>query len=123
MKRAAATLAILLALPGASKDPLAGRVAGTPVRCISDDTFSGPTIVDRNTIIYNRSGRRLWVVHPTGQCPSLRPLNTLVIEKWGSGTCANDRFRVLEPGTTIPSAYCRFGKFVPYDAPAKQPAR
>jgi hypothetical protein len=121
VKRLAAALTVLLALPGAAKDPLAGRTAGTPTRCVSDNLFSGPTIADNNTIIYNRPGRRLWVTHPVGQCPSLRPQNTLVVEKWGSETCANDRFRVLEPGTTIPSAFCRFGTFTPYDLPAKAP--
>jgi hypothetical protein len=123
MRRAAALLVSLLALSGAAKDPLAGRVAGAPVRCISDTAISGPSILDGHTIIYNAGGRRSWIVHPQGVCPSLRPLNTLVIERWGSETCTNDRFRVLEPGTTIPSAYCRFGEFVPYDKPAKQPRR
>ena len=118
MRRAAALLLGMLVLPGAAKDPLAGRVAGDPVRCISDSVASsGPTIVDERTILYRQTGRRIWVAHPVGACPSLRPFTTLVVEKWGSQTCANDRFRVLEPGTTIPSAYCRFGDFIPYDKP------
>jgi len=120
MRRTAALLLGLLALPGATKDPLEGRTAGAPERCINDSVASsGPTIVDEHTIMYSQTGRRVWIVHPVGACPSLRPLNTLVIEKWGGQTCTNDRFRVLEPGTTIPSAYCRFGQFIPYDRPRR----
>jgi hypothetical protein len=120
MRRTAALLVGLLALSGAAKDPLAGRVAGAPVRCVSDPVGnSGPTILDEHTVIINQTGRRIWVAHPIGACPSLRPLSTLVVEKWGSQTCANDRFRVVEPGLSIPSAYCRFGEFVPYDKPKR----
>ena len=121
MRRTAALLPLLLALPGAAKDPLAGRTAGTPVSCVSDSLdSSGPTIIDRHTILYRQSGRRVWVVQPQGECPALAPFNTLVVEKWGSQTCAGDRFRVLEPGAIIPSAFCRFGKFTPYDKPKRQ---
>jgi hypothetical protein len=120
MRRAALALVGLLALPGAAKDPLAGRLEGPPVRCISDtDISSGPTIVDEHTILYSRTGRRIWAVHPVGACPSLRPFSTLIVEKYGSQTCANDRFRVVEPGISIPSGYCRFGPFVPYDKPKR----
>jgi len=111
---AALTLAGL-ATAGASEDPLAGRITGAPVACLTDTTVTGPTVVDRSTILYNAGSRRTWVVHPQGSCPALRPFTTLIVEKWGSQSCAGDRFRVLDPGTTIPSAYCRFGKFVPYD--------
>lgn len=121
MRLAAALLAAGLAAGPAvaarDRDPLAGRVAGAPVRCISDTATSGPTVIDRTTILYSQTGRRTWVTHPVDSCPSLAPLNTLIVEKWGNQTCANDRFRVLEPGTSIPSAYCRFGPFTPYDKP------
>ena len=116
MRRALAVAALALSLTAARSDPLAGRVAGPPAECLDDMQASGgPTIVDRNTILYRESGRRLWVVNPDGACPSLAPRRTLIVIKYGSQTCAGDRFRVLEPGSTIPSGFCRFGKFVPYD--------
>lgn len=104
----------------AGTDPLAGRTEGPAVRCLNDTVVgAGPIVVDRHTVVYGTTNRRIWAVHPEGSCPSLRPLTTLVVEKWGSQTCAGDRFRVLVPGTTIPSASCRFGMFVPYDRPGR----
>ena len=125
IRRAGIALFVALASAAAAKDPLAGRTTGEPVRCMDDTFSSGPTIIDRNTILYSGTGRRMWVTHPAGTCRSLEPFTTLIVEKWGSQTCAGDRFRVLEPGTSIPSAYCRFGPFVPYtktpDRSARQP--
>lgn len=108
-------LALPLALGAAAKDPLAGRVAGKPVNCIDTSTVgNGPIIVDNKTILYQR-GSRTWKTSPIGACPALRPLTTLIMIRYGSQLCRNDRFRVLEPGVSIPSAFCRFDAFTPYD--------
>ena len=110
-----AALALPLALGAAAKDPLAGRVAGKPVNCIDTGIVgNGPIIVDNKTILYQR-GRRTWKTSPIGACPALRPLTTLIVIQYGSQLCRNDRFRVLEPGVSIPSAVCRFDAFTPYD--------
>lgn len=100
---------------GAARDPLAGRVAGKPVDCISLSLNATPEIVDERTILYRQGGRRMWRTGPVGACPSLRPLNTLIVENYGGRICRNDRFRVLIPSTTIPSGYCRFAAFTPYE--------
>jgi hypothetical protein len=116
--RVVAPLALVLALTAADKDPLAGRIAGTPSECIQLRATDGPTIVDEHTILYREgAGRRIWKTGPVGACPSLRPLNTLIVEVYGGQLCRNDRFRVLEPGVSIPSGYCRFGAFTPYVKP------
>jgi hypothetical protein len=108
--------ALVLLAAGARDDPLAGRVAGPPQRCINLSTTSGPAIEEDGRIIYrDRAGKRLWVTRSIGTCPSLRPFNTLVVDLWGSQQCRNDRFRVVTPNISIPSAYCRFDNFVPYD--------
>ena len=96
-----------------STDPGAGRVAGKPANCVRLDQTNRVVIADANTLTL-RDGRRLWITHPIGQCTRLNPNDTLVLEVWGSQLCRNDRFRTLQPGTTIPSAFCRFGEFVPY---------
>ncbi len=112
------TLAMLaLALTTARSDPLAGRIAGKPVKCIDLQRIQGPSVVDRHTIIYRRSGRRVWVTRPVNDCPALRPVVTLITQVYGAQLCRNDRFQVLEPGAIIPSAYCRFDYFTPYDKP------
>lgn len=118
--RVARVLALGLALlPAATTDPLAGRIAGAPVDCIDLARQGGPEIVDDHTILYRESGRRTWLARPIGTCPSLRPLQTLIVEVYGGRVCRLDRFRVLTPGMTIPSAYCAFDRFTPYDKPAR----
>ena len=39
---------------------------------------------------------------------------TVISDIWGGQLCKNDRFRVLEHGMSIPSAYCRMGSFEQY---------
>ncbi|MET4896144.1 hypothetical protein RN629_03095 [Sphingomonadaceae bacterium jetA1] len=111
------TLAALgLALTAARSDPFAGRVAGPPVQCVGTSAAqSGPSIADNGTIVIDAGGRRIWRAQVRGMCPGLQPFNTLIVERWGSQLCRNDRFRVLEPGLSIPSAWCFFDGFVPYD--------
>ena len=100
-------------LVAADRDPLAGRAAGAPERCISLGVNDGPTVVDASTILY-RQGARLYRTGPRGSCPALRPFNTLIVEVYGGQLCSGDRFRVLEPGSTIPSGACLFTDFTPY---------
>lgn len=92
---------------------LAGRTAGEPVDCIETSNIDGPQIIDNRTILYRR-GKTMWRTDLDSACPALAPMNTIVIELHGNEICRRDRFRVLEPGTTIPGAYCLMGKFTPY---------
>lgn len=117
MRRAGLILALALPLLAAKADPLAGRVAGTPVDCIDSGRIDGPTIVDARTILYRQSGKRIWRTGPLDDCPALRPMTTMIVDIYGSHVCRGDRFRVIEPQASIPSAFCRFGAFVPYDRP------
>ena len=107
--------ALAMTLMAGRADPLADRVAGTPVDCIDLSRINGPDIVDANTILYRQSAKRIWVSGPIGECPSLRPLDTLIVEVHGSQLCRNDLFRTVTPGLSIPSGICRFRPFVPYD--------
>ena len=118
MKIALTLPLIALALVAAKDDPLAGRTPGKPTQCISPDVSSGPVITDNGQIIYRRTERRIWVSTPLDGCPSLRPLTTLVVERYGQ-ICRGDRFRVIDPPLRIPGPFCRFGPFVPWDKPAK----
>ena len=102
---------------GAKRDPLAGRVAGPPQDCVSLSQNASPTIIDKRTILYSQGGRRLWRTGPVGICPSLRPDAILIVDVFGAQVCRNDRFRTLLPSTSIPSGYCRFTQFTPYDRP------
>lgn len=114
MIRVGMLAAAAVALLAADRDPLAGRVAGAPQRCISlGATVDGPTIVDEHTILY-RSGSRIYRTGPQGTCPALRPFNTLIVEVYGGQLCRNDRFRIKEPNSVIPSGACLFTDFTPY---------
>ena len=115
--RTAVIAALALALGASRDDPLAGRIAGTPVGCIDIARVQGPTIIDATTILYRQSGKRTWRTGPVGSCPQLRPFATMIVDVYGGQLCRNDRFRLVEPGLSIPSAYCRFSDFTPYDKP------
>ena len=115
--RIAALAALALTLVAGRDDPLAGRIAGAPVRCIGVGLVQGPTILDDKTILYRQSGKRVWRAVPIGSCEALRPPATIIVDVYGGQLCRNDRFRLLSYGMTIPSSYCRFGNFTPYDKP------
>ncbi len=109
-------VALVLAAPiaAATRDPLEGRVAGKPQRCISIQPNRGGTVIDRQTIIYEGTGGTKWKTGPIGRCPSLRPMTTLIVQVWGGQLCRNDQFSTIEPGMAIPSMRCQFRDFVPY---------
>jgi hypothetical protein len=94
---------------------LGDRTPGTPRDCISTSDSDSPQIIDDHTVLYKPVGRTLWRNDLASSCPGLRPYTTMIVEVHGSQLCRNDRFRVIEPGTTIPSAYCVFGQFTPYE--------
>lgn len=108
------------AAPAAPReDPLVGRVAGAPVDCLDQSRVQGPDIVDRRTILYRESLKRVWRNDLPAACPGLRPTAMLIVEVYGSRLCSGDRFQTREPGSIIPGPYCRLGKFTPYDLPGK----
>jgi hypothetical protein len=96
---------------------LEGRVAGEPQSCISSSFTNGPQVISDKTLLYRPVGKTVWRNDIIGSCPSLGPNETIVLEIYGGQICANDRFRVINPGVNIPSASCRLGKFVPYKKP------
>ena len=108
----------------AREDPLArelaGRAPGKAVDCLDKSRADGPQIVDERTLIYRESGRRIWKNDLPEACRGMRPLDTLVIEMFGSQVCRNDHFRSYSSGSTIPGAICRLGSFTPYDKPARR---
>ena len=94
---------------------IAERVAGETERCLpySSSSTGGVRIVDNRTVVY-RVGGTLWVNTLRGECPGLRPGDTLITEPFGSSLCDGDRLRALQPGSSIPGPTCLFGRFTPY---------
>lgn len=102
------------------RDPLgefAGRVAGTPVRCLDASRAGDLQILDQRTLIYRESARRIWRNDLGAMCPGLDDDSILVIELFGTGPCEGDRFHAVQRGSNIPGPSCRLGSFVPYDKP------
>lgn len=92
---------------------LAGHVPGKTSQCIDPKFASGPQVIGHDTLLY-REGGTIWKANVIGPCPSLDDNVTVIVDMWGSQLCKNDKFRVLEPNATIPSAYCRLGSFQQY---------
>ncbi len=93
---------------------LEGRVAGPAQNCIPTGFTNGPQVVG-DSLIYRQSGKRVWRSQVGDRCPFLRDDQIVVSILYGTQVCRNDRFRLIDRGSRIPSADCTFGEFVPYD--------
>jgi len=93
---------------------LEGRVAGPAQDCIPTGFIDGPQVVG-DSLIYRQSGKRLWRSQVGDRCPFLRDDQIVVSILYGTQVCRNDRFRLIDRGSRIPSGDCTFGQFVPYD--------
>ena len=92
---------------------LARRTAGEPQDCVPIEPGRSLSAVERGTILYG-GGRTLWLVRLRDHCPSIRRLDTLIVEPTGSQYCRGDRIRSVSPGSTIPGPICVIESFVPY---------
>ena len=117
MRRIAPALAVAALLGAAADDPLAGRVPGAAADCVPLRSNSALTIWDGKTVAYRENGRRTWISHPVGHCVQMHGDDTLIYDVFGGRLCRNDRFRVLTRGSSIASATCRLGPFIPSDKP------
>ena len=86
---------------------------GEPQRCITTHPTDAARIIDSHTIVYGSVGT-IYVNRLDEECPGLRPLATVIVERTGSQLCRNDHIRTLEPGTSIPGPVCFLEDFTPY---------
>ena len=92
---------------------LAGRTAGPPRNCVPIESGRSLTVVERGMILYG-SGRTIWLARLRDPCPSLRRLDTLIVEPMGSQYCRGDQIRSIDPVSRIPGPVCMIDSFVPY---------
>jgi hypothetical protein len=128
MSAARAMLAIggAVLLMGAARDSdeavlakqLAGRVPGKPVDCIDAQFADGPMVINHRTILY-RVGATVYRNDLPSECRPLTETSTVIAELYSNQICYHDRFRTREPGETIPSQFCFFGRFTPYTKPKR----
>ncbi|WP_442679700.1 hypothetical protein ACSBM8_00395 [Sphingomonas sp. ASY06-1R] len=98
-------------------EALKGRVAGTPVDCITLRNAESSQIYDGTAIVY-QDGGTLYVNRPTSGASSLRRDDILVTKLWGSDRlCQIDTVRLLDQGTRFEHGWVGLGQFVPYTKP------
>ena len=95
---------------------LAGRVAGTPQRCIPIEQSRGLHAAGPRTLVYG-SGRTIWVNRLPEECAGIRYSDILVIEQFGSRYCQGDFLRTRDNVSLIPGPGCVLNEFVPYTKP------
>jgi len=97
---------------------IAGRVAGTPINCISLASTNSSQIIEGKAIIY-RSGGKLYVNEPRSGADSLDDDDILVTRVFGSQLCSIDTVNLVDRTSRIQRGFVILGKFVPYSRPPK----
>ena len=94
---------------------LAGRVAGTPVRCIPTYRADDMQIIDDWTILF-KDGSTIYLQNPRGGCPGIGShRNVLVSRPMPSNQlCSGDIQQLFDPVSRIGGGACVLGEFVPY---------
>jgi hypothetical protein len=93
---------------------LEGRVAGTPVDCISMSRMSSSQIIDDTAILY-RVGSTIYVNRPRAGTEQLNRFDTMVNRLTGSNQlCSIDTVRTVDLTTGVPRGVILLGEFVPY---------
>jgi hypothetical protein len=94
---------------------LAGKVAGTPVNCISDYNATNLVRVSDDILLYRVSGNLVYQNKLRYSCPGLaRDDDIIVSEQFGGQKCRGDLIRLVDRTSGIPGATCSLGEFVPY---------
>ncbi|MDO6416808.1 hypothetical protein Q4F19_20665 [Sphingomonas sp. BIUV-7] len=96
---------------------LDGRVAGKPVNCISTTNSQSSRIIDGTAVVYQSTGRTLYVNRPRIGADSLRNDDILVTKIWGSQLCSLDQVRLVDRTSRFPRSFVGLGEFVPYTKP------
>lgn len=91
---------------------LEGRVAGEPVRCLSDSKRSQMQIVDRTAFVFS-SGDTIYVNRPDGAL-FLDDFDVPVFKMFGSDLCRMDRVEMRGRTSSMSGPTLTMGEFVPY---------
>ncbi len=94
---------------------LAGRVAGTPVRCIPTYRADDMQIVDDWTILF-KDGGTVYVQNPPGGCPGIGSHRNILVSRPmpSNQLCSGDIQHLFDPVSKIGGGACVLGDFVPY---------
>lgn len=94
---------------------LAGRTAGSPVRCVPNFRNDEMRVIDDRTILFGQ-GKTVYLQRPAGGCPSARLGGySLVSRQFGSNrACQGDINEVVDLRSGVTVGSCVFAPFVPY---------
>ena len=94
---------------------LAGRVAGTPVKCIPTYRADDMDIIDDWTILF-KDGRTIYVQNPRGGCPGIANHRNILVSRPipSNQLCSGDIQHLFDPVSRIGGGACVFSDFVPY---------
>jgi hypothetical protein len=94
---------------------LAGRVAGTPIRCIPTYRADDMQIIDDWTILF-KDGSTIYLQNPRGGCPGIGSHRNILISRPmpSNQLCSGDIQQLFDPVSNIGGGACVFSDFVPY---------
>lgn len=94
---------------------LAGKVAGTPLNCISDFQTTNMIRISDDILLYRVSGNLVYKNNLRSSCRGLARDNDIVVsEQFGSQKCRGDILKLVDRTSGIPGPVCSLGEFVPY---------
>jgi len=94
---------------------LAGKVAGTPVNCISDFNATNTIRISDDILLYRVSRNLVYKNNLRSSCPGLARDNDIIVsEQFGSQKCRGDFLKLVDRTSGIPGPVCSLGEFVPY---------
>lgn len=116
-----AAAALAMPVSAATKDAandrmekaLAGRVAGSPVRCISLSSVTSSQIIGKEGIIYQVGGR-MFLNRPQSGADRLRDWDVLLTRSNGTQLCRADTVDLIDQGSRAVRSFVVLGDFVPY---------
>jgi hypothetical protein len=91
----------------------AGRVAGKPVRCLSQTSITSSYIIPGKAIVY-RIGSRTYVNQPRSGADTLRRDDVLLTRNIGTNLCRTDSVRLIDRNSRFVRGFVVLGDFVPY---------
>jgi hypothetical protein len=125
LRRSAAICALMaaaLVVPTAAQqdeDAEPANVPAGPRSCLAQPTIARTKILNGRNIVFVTRHDTIYNNELPKECPSLRRGSLVSYGIANGRLCAGDGFQVLwetNPGTYMPSAFCRLGTFVPITA-------
>ena len=97
---------------------IAGRTAGPPQTCVSQQLLGGNKTYGEGVIVFEgNTNSTLYVNRPPAGCPELRWDRALRTRTTSTQLCSNDIVTVFDPVSHIEYGSCSLGEFVEYRRP------